>query len=130
MSPLRLGFILAGIPLVVMGAIGTVLIVQGDASNARSTFAVGVIIGATSGASVIYQAQRWKLLAQSLIHFAIMLCTVLPALYLGGWFTLNAPTDYLLVFGIFLVTGAALWLVFYLTFGVIQPKAQAKRIRS
>lgn len=130
MSPLRLGFILAGIPLVVMGAIGTALLVQGDATNARSTFAVGVIIAATSGASVIYKVERWKLLTQSLIHFAIMLCTVLPALYLGGWFTLNAPIDYLSVFGIFLVTGAVLWLVFYLIFGVIQPKMQAKRMRS
>lgn len=101
MSPQRLGFILAGVPLIIMGAIGAVLLVQGDAINARSTFAVGVIIAATSGASVIYQVERWKLQIQSLIHFAIMLCTGLPALYLSGWFTLNEPIDYLSVFGIF-----------------------------
>lgn len=122
MSPRRLGFILAGVPLIIMGAIGAVLLVQGDAINARSTFAVGVIIAATSGASVIYQVERWKLQIQSLIHFAIMLCTVLPALYLSGWFTLNEPIDYLSVFGIFLIAGAVLWLVFYLIFGVIQTE--------
>lgn len=130
MAPQRLGLILAGVPLIIMGVIGTMLLIQGDATSARSTFAVGVIIAATGGASVIYQVERWKLRIQSLIHFAVMLCTVLPALYLGGWFTLNEPIDYFSVLGIFLVTGVVLWLVFYLIFGVIQPKMQAKRIRS
>jgi Zn-dependent membrane protease YugP len=106
------------------------LAVQGDSINARSTFAVGVIIAATSGASVVYQIERWTLRLQSLIHFGIMLCTVLPALYLSGWFVLNGPLDYLLIFGIFLISGAVLWTVFYLIFEIIQPRIQATRLRN
>lgn len=130
MSPQRLGLILAGVPLLILVAIAVMLTVQGDSINARSTFAVGVIIAATSGASVVYQVDRWTLQIQSLIHFGIMLCTVLPALYLSGWFVLNGPLDYLSTFGIFLITGAVLWTFFYLIFGIIQPRIQAKRLRN
>ncbi|HJX78251.1 DUF3021 domain-containing protein [Glutamicibacter sp.] len=130
MSPQRLGLILAGVPLLLLGAIGVMLAVQGDSLNARSTFAVGVIIAATSGASMVYQIDRWTLRLQSLIHFGIMLCTVLPALYLSGWFVLDNPLDYLSVLGIFLITGAVLWTVLYLIFGIIQPRIQAKSLRS
>ncbi|HAY44040.1 MAG TPA: DUF3021 domain-containing protein [Micrococcaceae bacterium] len=130
MSPQRLGLILAGVPLIILGSIGVMLAVQGDSINARSTFAVGVIIAATNGASVVYQIERWTLRLQSLIHFGIMLCTVLPALYLSGWFVLNGPLDYLLIFGIFLISGAVLWTVFYLIFGIIQPRIQATRLRN
>lgn len=111
MKPLRLGLILAGIPLIIMGAIGTMLLDQGETSDARSTFAVGVIIAATSGTAVLFQIDKWKLSFQSLLHFLIMLFTVLPALYLSGWFPLETPLDYLSVLGIFLLTGAVLWLV-------------------
>lgn len=78
MSPKRLGLILAGVPLVIMGVIGAALLAQGDTSNGRSTLAVGVIIAATSGTSVLYQLEQWKLSFQSLIHFGIMLVTVPP----------------------------------------------------
>ena len=127
MSPLRLGLILAIVSSVVFGVMGTALLVQGDTSTARSTFATGVIVAATSGSSVIYQVDRWTLSLQSAIHFAIMLCTVLPALFLGGWFTLDSPMDYLAVIGIFLVTGLAIWLVLFFVFGVILPKRRASR---
>ncbi|MFJ2619776.1 DUF3021 domain-containing protein [Glutamicibacter sp. NPDC087344] len=126
MSPLRLGLILTGAPLLIMGAIGLALYFQGDVSNARSTFAVGVIIAAVSGTSVLYQVNQWSLKRQSLIHFGIMLVTVLPALYFSGWFSLNRPMDYFWVLGIFLMVGAVLWLLLYLIFGVLQPKLRTR----
>lgn len=87
---------------------------------------MGVIVAATSGAWVLYQVERWTLPAQSTMHFTIMLCTVLPALFLSGWFPLGSPMDYLAVVGIFLATGLALWLVMFLVLGVILPKHRAR----
>ena len=127
MPPLRLGLILASVSSVVFGVMGIALLLEGDSSTAQSTFAVGVIVAATSGASVIYQVQRWGLATQSAIHFTIMLCTVLPALFLSGWFPLSSPLDYLVVVGIFLVAGLALWLVMFLVFGVILPRNRTSR---
>ena len=126
MSPLRRGLLLATISSIIFGVMGIALLLEGDTPTARSTFAVGVIVAATSGASVIYQVERWTLPAQSTMHFTIMLCTVLPALFLSGWFPLGSPMDYLAVVGIFLATGLALWLVMFLVFGVILPKHRAR----
>lgn len=113
---------MAGASSVIFGVMGIALLVQGDTSTARSTFAAGVIVAATSGASVIYQVDRWTLPVQSSIHFTIMLFTVLPALFLSGWFTLDSPGEYLAVVGIFLVAGLVIWLVMYFVFGVILTK--------
>lgn len=63
---------------------------------------MGGIVAATSGASVIYQVDRWKLFPQTVIHFAIMMYTVLFALFWNCWFTLDSPLDHLSVVGIFL----------------------------
>lgn len=130
MPPLRLSLVLAGIPLIVMAAIGVALLLQGDAANARSTFALGVIVAAVSGASAVYQVKAWDLKKQSVIHFGIMLITVLPAMYLSGWFDLDNAMDYLQVLGIFLMVGAGLWLLFYLIFGVLQPRFSSKQVSS
>ncbi len=130
MSPLRLGLILTGVASLIFGVMGAALLVEGDFSNARSTFATGVIVAATSGSSVIYRVDRWTLLLQSAIHFAIMLCTVLPALFLSGWFALDSPTDYLSVVGLFLATGLTLWLVMFFVFGVMLPKGRTPGERS
>ena len=70
----------AGIPLVVMTAIGVLLISQGDHANGRSTIAVGVIATAVSGSARVYQVPTWSLRRQSLTHLGIMIVTVLPAL--------------------------------------------------
>lgn len=129
-SLLRLGLILASVSANIFGVMGIALLVEGDRATARTTFAVGVIVAATSGASVIYQVDRWTLSLQSTIHFTIMIATVLPALFLGGWFTLDSPVDYLAVIGIFLVTGLALWVVMFLVFGVVLPKRRTSRERS
>lgn len=130
MSPLRRGLLLATISSVIFGVMGIALLLEGDASTARSTFAVGVIVAATSGASVIYQVERWSLSAQSTIHLTVMLFTVLPALFLSGWFPLSSPMDHLAVVGIFVATGLVLWLVMFLVFGVIVPKRRARRAMS
>lgn len=121
-SPLRLGLILAVVPLVIFGVMGVALLVEGDSSTARSTFAAGVIATTLGGTAVIYQVDRWRLSFQTVIHFAIILVTVLPAMFWSGWFTLESPVDYLAVIGIFLVTGLVIWLVMFVVFGVILPK--------
>jgi xanthine/uracil permease len=79
------------IPLIIMTAIGVTLFSQGSADDGRSTIAVGVILGATMGASVIYQVEQWPLRKQSLTHLGVMAGTVLPALLLSGWFPLDTP---------------------------------------
>lgn len=127
MSPLRLGITLAAVSSVVFAVMGIALLVEGDSTTARSTFAVGVIVAATSGASVIYQVDRWTLVRQSAAHFMIMVCTVLPALLLSGWFMLDRPQAYLAVIAIFLASGLAIWLVMFVVFGVILPNRRASR---
>lgn len=124
MEPLRLS--LAGITLIVMATIGVALLLQEDAANARSTFALGMIVGP----SAAYQVKAWNLKTQSVIHFGIMLVTVLLAMYLSGWFALGNAMDYLQVLGIFLMVGAALWLLFYLIFGELQPRFSFKQVSS
>lgn len=119
--PLKL-LLLVGIPLVIMGGIGLMLLGEGDTDNARSTFAVGVIIAAVSGASVIYQVERWRLLRQTLIHLAVMTVTVLPAILLSGWFDLSTGTGWLLALGVFALTGVALWLIFYVIFAILDRR--------
>jgi len=47
-------FLLGAIPLVVMTSIGVFLVRHGQASDGRSTLAVGVIVAAASASSVIY----------------------------------------------------------------------------
>ncbi len=51
-------------------------------------------------------------------------------MYLSGWFALGNAMDYLQVLGIFLMVGAALWLLFYLIFGVLQPRFSFKQVSS
>lgn len=112
--------LLIGIPLLIMGSIGGSLYVQGDAENGRSTLAVGVIIAATCGASMIYQVPNWSLFQQTVVHFSIMLVTVLPAMLLSGWFDLSVATGWLMAAGLFLLTGIVLWTVFFTVFKFIE----------
>jgi hypothetical protein len=114
--------LLAGIPLLIMTAIGIALLAQGKTSDGRSTLAVGVITAAVAGASVIYQVGGWSLRKQSLVHFAIMLGTVLPALLFSGWFALDSAWGYAGVLAAFLSAGLVLWGVFYVIFAKIVPR--------
>jgi len=119
--PLRV-LLLVGIPLVIMGGIGLLLLAEGDTANARSTFAVGVIIAAVSGASVIYQVERWSLPKQTLIHFALMAVTVFPAILLSGWFDLSTGVGWLLALGVFALSGAGLWTIFFVIFAILDRR--------
>ncbi|QTX06187.1 DUF3021 domain-containing protein [Agromyces archimandritae] len=97
-----------------MSAIAIALQASGDVAQARSTFCVGIIVAATCGASVIYGIERWSLAKQTAVHFAVMVCTVLPALLASGWFPLDDFWGVALVVAVFLGTGAVLWTLFAL----------------
>lgn len=108
------------IPLIIMTTISITMKYQGiDSFKIKSTFIVGIIITSVAAASVIYEVEDWSLFKQSVIHFTIMLVTVLPCLYISGWFKLNNFFDYLKVFGIFLFVGIVLWSILYFIFGKI-----------
>ncbi len=117
--------LLAGIPIVIMTAIGIALLAQGEHEDGRATLAVGVIVAATAGASVVYQVERWSLRTQTLVHFGIMVVTVLPALLLSGWFPLDTVWGYLALIATFLAAGLVLWTVFYVIFVKIVPRRSA-----
>jgi hypothetical protein len=127
MSLKRRAILQAGLPVLAMTAIGSALYAQGDAANGRSTLAMGVIIGAVAGAATIYRIERWALWRQSVAHFAVMAVTVLPALFLSGWFPLNGPVDILKVIGMFLAVGAVLWSTLFLIFSRLERRAEAAK---
>ena len=106
------------IPLIIMTIISIIMKYQGiDPFQVRGTFIVGIIIASVAAASVIYEIENWSLFKQSVIHFLIMLVTVLPLLYISGWYKLNSVLDYVKVFGIFLFVGIVLWIISYFIFG-------------
>lgn len=106
------------IPLIIMTIISIIMKYQGiDPFQVRGTFIVGIIIASVAAASVIYEIENWSLFRQSVIHFLIMLVTVLPCLYISGWYKLNNVLDYVKVFGIFLFVGIVLWTISYFIFG-------------
>lgn len=117
----------AGVPLVLMTGIGIALLAQGQESNGRSTIAVGVIVAAVGGSSVIYQIDRWSLFRQSIVHFAIMTVTVLPALFFSGWFPVGTPGGVVLVIGLFLLVGLVLWSIFYVIARAVDKRARSSR---
>jgi len=111
------------IPLIIMTIISIIMKYQGiDSFQVRGTFIVGIIIALVAAASVIYEIENWSLFKQSVIHFLIMLVTVLPCLYISGWYKLNNVLDYVKVFGIFLFVGIVLWTISYFIFGKILTK--------
>lgn len=106
------------IPLIIMTIISIIMKYQGiDPFQVRGTFIVGIIIASVAAASVIYEIENWSLFKQLVIHFLIMLVTVLPLLYISGWYKLNSVLDYVKVFGIFLFVGIVLWTISYFIFG-------------
>ena len=111
------------ITLIIMTIISIIMKYQGiDPFQVRGTFIVGIIIASVAAASVIYEIENWSLFKQSVIHFLIMLVTVLPCLYISGWYKLNNVLDYVKVFGIFLFVGIVLWTISYFIFGKILTK--------
>ena len=111
------------IPLIIMTIISIIMKYQGiDPFQVRGTFIVGIIIALVAAASVIYEIENWSLFKQLVIHFLIMLVTVLPCLYISGWYKLNNVLDYVKVFGIFLFVGIVLCTILYFIFGKILTK--------
>ncbi|MFT2753955.1 DUF3021 domain-containing protein [Clavibacter sp. Sh2088] len=118
--------VLAGIPSVVMSAIGASLLASGQTADGRSTLAVGVIVAATAAGSLLYQVPGWGLPRQSVAHFALMLVTVLPALLLSGWFPVDTAGGVLAVVGIFLAAGLVLWTTLYLVMTAVERRRTAR----
>ena len=106
------------IPFVIMSALALIMTYQKiDPSQTKGTFLTGVIISIVAAASVIYDIEKWSLLKQSAIHFIVMILTIFPCLLISGWYELSSFTDYLKVFGIFLLCGCVFWTIGYLVFG-------------
>lgn len=118
---------MGGIPLLVISGIAVALYFQQQYDDARSTVAAAVIVSAVLAASNIYLIRTWTLLRQSLVHFLLMVLTVLPALYLSGWFPTETPYDLAVVVGVFLIVGGFLWLLATALFGLIIPWARVRR---
>ncbi|WAP51386.1 DUF3021 domain-containing protein [Arthrobacter sp. ATA002] len=118
-----------GIPLVIMSGISAALYAQGQTADGRSTLFAALIFGVVSAASVLYDVEKWTLLRQTVVHFALMVGTVLPLLFLSGWFPTRTASDYLAIVGTFLVVGLVLWTAAFVGFGVLVPRAQARSAR-
>ena len=117
---LRSAVFRGGIPLIIMSGISFFLAQEGkQPAQVRGTFITGLIITTVAAASVIYDIKSWSLRKQLLAHFLLMVFTVLPLLYVSGWFPLQSGLDYLFVFGIFSLVGLVLVSVFLLYFLVI-----------
>ena len=106
------------IPFVIMSALALIMTYQKiDPSQIKGTFLSGIIISIVAAASVIYDIEKWSLLKQSALHFIVMIFTIFPCLLISGWYELNSFTDYLKVFGIFLLCGCVFWTIGYFVFG-------------
>ena len=111
------------IPFVIMTSLAIFMRLQGtDIFQVKSTFLVAIIASSIASASVIYEIEKWSLFKQSIIHFIIMLFTVLPCLLFSGWYKLISIFDYLIVLGQFLLVGCFLWSIAYIIFGRLLKK--------
>lgn len=107
-------FIRGIIPFVIMSSIAAFLYYDGQFGPASDTFLTGIIITIVSGASVIYDLDQISLPKRSLLHVAAMVITVYPILVFSGWFNTSSFVDYVLIFIIFLITGAVLWSIAFI----------------
>ena len=76
-----------------------------DDYQARGTLVSGLIAAITIIAIPIYDVNRWSLAKRSIIHFLLMLVTVLPLLIYSEWFS---P---IIAVGVFFLFGAAGWAI-------------------
>lgn len=106
--------LLAGVPLVIMTAIGIALLAQGKVEDGRSSIAVGVIVAAVGGAATLYWIDRWSLARKTLVHTVVMALTALPAMALSGWFPLDTVWGWVLLVGTWALGGAVGWTIGFL----------------
>lgn len=109
----RAAIVRAGVPLLTMGGIGLALPSQDEVADGRSTLAVGVIVAAVAGASVLYEIDAWPLSRRTAAHVGAMVATVLPALAASGWFDVASPRGIAAMLAAFFATGLILWATVY-----------------
>ena len=90
-----------------------------DDYQARGTLVSGLIAAITIIAIPIYDVNRWSLAKRSIIHFLLMLVTVLPLGLWSGWFTVTTAV------GVFSLVGVVGWTIGYLV-NRAQEKKQAR----
>ena len=88
-----------------------------DPGQANSTAIAGIIVGITLCTIPVYDIDTWSLPKRSLLHFGIMLVTVLPLLLWSDWF----PP--LIAVAVFLAFGLVGW-----TIGYITHRIQARKL--
>lgn len=87
-----------------------------DPGQSQSTLIAGLIAAVTIAAIPIYDINSWSLAKRSLVHVLVMLVTVLPLLFLSGWFT--APV----AIGVFVLFGIVGWAIGYIIFRIQEKK--------
>lgn len=112
------------LPFLISGGISAAVMILisffiSDPAQAKSTAIAGIIVGITLCTIPVYDIDAWSLAKRSLLHFAIMLVTVLPLLLWSGWF----PP--LIAVAVFLAFGLVGWTVGYVTHRIQSRKASA-----
>lgn len=103
-----------GIAIGVTGALVAMIVGSGDRSGLREVIALGVIVSAIFATVPIYDVEHWSLRRRTVVHSAVMACTVLPALLLSGWVDLSRPSTILIALLGYAGGGVVLWTVGYL----------------
>lgn len=80
-------FISAIITLIAMALISLNV---ADKQQASGTFFVGMVAFFVIAAMSIYDINSWSLRKRTIVHFVVMLVTVLPTLYLSGWYDVSS----------------------------------------
>lgn len=121
---------MGGIPLLISLVVATVFYLQQQSDLARSVLAAGVIVGAVLAASNLYLIRTWTLVKQTVFHVLVLGVTVLPALFLSGWFPSETPADVAMIIGVFLIVGGFLWVLATALIGLILPWTRARQRRA
>ncbi|QCY47307.1 hypothetical protein GcLGCM259_1577 [Glutamicibacter creatinolyticus] len=87
-----------------------------DAMQSRGTLFAGLIAAATIAAIPIYDIDSWPLAKRSLVHFFVMLVTVLPLLLFSRWFSVP------LAIGVFMLFGIGGWTIGYFAHRIQEQK--------
>lgn len=90
-----------------------------DPMQAKSTAVAGIIVGITIATIPVYDIDAWSLQKRSLLHFGIMVVTVLPLLLWCGWF----PP--LIAVAVFLAFGLVGWTIGYITHRIQSRRSSA-----
>lgn len=94
--------------MVVLSGIAVMLNAQGKPGDAKSTFCVGLIIGAVGLANIVYDVDEWSVKKKIGIHYLLMLVSVYPVLLASGWLPLRGPLDFVLAWCWFTLCGVGI----------------------